>query len=150
MVLGGELKPLDGPFDPSIDMQQYAADYGLCVWSDASFNSKTAKGQMSYCGHVIMRGNGAVCWASRKLKAVALSSTEAEICAGVAATKDIIFVRNVLTFMGAKPAGPTPLLIDNEGMWFNVRNAGVSARTRHWELWQQFVREAYSKLTLTV
>ena len=68
----------------------------------------------------------------------------------LAATKDIIFVRNVLTFMGAKPAGPTPLVIDNEGMWFNVRNAGVSARTRHWELWQQFVREAYSKLTLTV
>ena len=38
---------------------------------------------------------------------------------------------------------PVPLLTDNEGMWFNVRNASVSARTRHWELWQQFVRECY-------
>ena len=72
------------------------------------------------------------------------------MCAGVAATKDLIFVRNVLTFMGAKPAGPTPLIIDNEGMWFNVRNAGVSARTRHWEMWQLFVRTGYTNLKLTI
>ena len=32
---------------------------------------------------------------------------------------------------------PVPTLIDNEGMWFNVRNASVSARTCHWELWEQ-------------
>ena len=52
--------------------------------------------------------------------------------------------------MRAKPAGPTPVVIDNEGMWFNVRNTGVSGRTRHWELWQQFVREMYNSLKLTV
>ena len=72
------------------------------------------------------------------------------MCAGVAATKDIIFVRNVLTFMGKPPNGPTPLMIDNKGMWFNVRNSGVSARTRHWEMWQQFVREAFTNLKIAV
>ena len=34
--------------------------------------------------------------------------------------------------------------------WFNVRNASVSARTRHWELWQQFVRECYLRLLITI
>ena len=40
-------------------------------------------------------------------------------------------------------------MIDNEGMWFNVRNEGVSGRTRYWELWMHFVREMYLKLVLT-
>ena len=35
-------------------------------------------------------------------------------------------------------------------MWFNVRNAGVSARTCHWEMWQLFVRKAYMNKKLTI
>ena len=35
-------------------------------------------------------------------------------------------------------------------MWFNVRNAGVSARTRHYESWQHFVRDAFERLILSV
>ena len=52
--------------------------------------------------------------------------------------------------MWADVKKPVPLLTDNEGMWFNVRNASVSARTRHWELWQQFVRECYLRLLITI
>ena len=47
-------------------------------------------------------------------------------------------------------SSPTPLLIDNEGMWFAVRNTGVSARTRWYEQWQHFVRDAYNLRILTV
>ena len=97
-----------------------------------------------------MRCGAAMCWASRKIKVICLSSAESEICAGVAATKDVTFVRNILTFMWCAPSGPTPLLIDNEAMWFNVRNTGVSARTRHWELWQHYVRDAYERLVISV
>ena len=79
-----------------------------------------------------------------------LSSTEAEISAGVAACKDLKFVKSILAFMWADVKKPVPLLTDNEGMWFNVRNASVSARTRHWELWQQFVRECYLRLLITI
>ena len=85
----------------------------------------------------------AICWASRRSKVVAISSTEAEVIAGVAAAKDIKFMRAILTFMWEEITGTIPLFIDNEGMWFNTRNVGVSARTRYWELWQQFVRECY-------
>ena len=63
--------------------------------------------------------------------------------AGVAAAKDIKFMRAILTFMWEEITGTIPLFIDNEGMRFNTRNVGVSARTRYWELWQQFVRECY-------
>ena len=66
------------------------------------------------------------------------------------ANKDITFVRNVLTFLDMTPTGPTPLIIDNEGMWHNVRNAVSSARTKHFELWQQFVRQSFMRLKLSV
>ena len=139
-----------GMCEPAIDMKQFAADSGLYVWSDGSWGGVTSEGVSSHCGWAVMRSGAAVCWASRKLKAAAQSSTEAETCAGVGACKDTIFVRNLLAFMEVPPTGPTPLLIDNQGMWFNVRNSGVSARTRHWEMWQQFVRKAYMDLKITV
>ena len=104
--------------------------------------------EWKWVGREIM--GGAIAWSSRKLKVLAQSSTEAEICAGVNAAKDITFIRNVLTFLGLKPSGPTPLVIDNEGMWHNVRNAVTSARTRHFALWQQYVRQCYMGLKLTV
>ena len=90
----------------------------------------------------------AICWMSRKVKATPQSSTEAEMAAGVPAAKDIRFVRHILTFFKAPLAGPTPLLIDNEGMWNNIRNEGVSQRTRYWELWLHFVREMYTRRIL--
>jgi len=75
---------------------------------------------------------------------------ENEMCAGVNATKDIMFVRDILTFMGHPPSGPTPLIIDNDPMWKNIRNAVLSKYNRHWELWMSFVREAYAKLKVSV
>ena len=73
-------------------------------------------------------------WTSKKLRVVPQSSTEAETAAGVNATKDTRFAIHILNFLGAPRTAAVPLLIDNEGMWFNVRNEGVSGCTRYWEL----------------
>ena len=67
------------------------------------------------------------------------------VAAGVPASKDIRFIRHIFDFFNVEIKGAVPLLIDNEGMWFNVRNEGVSQRTRYWELWMHFVREMYMK-----
>ena len=72
------------------------------------------------------------------------------LCAGVAAAKDIKFCRNIATFLGLQPSTPTPLIVDNEGMWFNVRNAVLSSRNKHWELWQHYLRKAYMDLSVTI
>ena len=95
--------------------------------------------------------NAAICWSSRKIKVKLepTSTVEAELVGGVSASKDLKFVRNILKFMWAKPAGPTPLFIDSEGMWFNTRNDHVSALTRHWDQWLMFVRSCFKRLTLT-
>jgi hypothetical protein len=127
-----------------MDAVALANSHGLMVWSDASWGDARTHG-----GHIIMYMGGAICWVSRLLKVVAQSTTEAETAAGVPAAKDLRFVRHILTFLGVQIESPTPLLIDNEGMWFNVRNEGVSQRTRYWELWLHFVREMYLKKLLT-
>ena len=131
--------------DPALSAEQFRQEHGLHAASDASFGSVRSHG-----GHAVCWGGAAVCWASRKLRVIAQSTPEAEMCAGVAAAKDIIFVRYLLTFMGMKPTGPTPLLIDNDAMWKNIRNAVLSKRTRYWELWTGFVRSCYERLVLTV
>ena len=92
-----------------------------------------------------MHMNAAINWRSRKAKVVPQSSTESETHAGVGACKDGRFVLHILKFVRAPVKGPTPLIIDNEGMWFNIRNDGVSQRTRYWELWLHLCREMYQR-----
>ena len=67
------------------------------------------------------------------------------MAAGVPAGKDIKFVRHILAFLKAPISGPTALMIDNEGMFLNIKNDGVSQRTRYWELWLHFLRDLYAR-----
>ena len=132
-------------YDPPVDQDAVSGNHGFHCWSDASYGDVK-----SHAGHVLMYCGGAVAWASRKIRVVVLSSTESETVAGVTACKDIIFVRHILAFMGSTINGPTPLMIDSEGMWFNVRNSGVSSRTRHWEIWQHFARRCHQDRIISV
>ena len=139
------IQPLDIPADPYVDPADHVRNHGLVVLSDASYGSPRIHG-----GHVVMLCNGAIAWTSSKIKVICTSSMESEICAGVAAAKDIKFCRNIATFLGLQPSTPTPLIVDNEGMWFNVRNAVLSSRNKHWELWQHYLRKAYMDLSVTI
>ena len=78
-----------------------------------------------------------------------VSALQAAPLTGVAAAKDIIFVRNILAFLGYKTS-PTPLLVDNNGMWHQVRNVVTAKTSRHFALWQQFVRWAYQSRRLNI
>jgi hypothetical protein len=145
ITYGGDIKlPQFSECKPPIDFESLVRNRGLMVHSDASHSKH------KYAGWVIMYMNAAICWASRKIKVATTSTTESEVCAGVGASKDLKFTRNVLAFMWAPVDAASPVMIDNEGMWFNVRNSCVSQLTRHWEDWEQFVRECYAHLMLTV
>ena len=114
------------------------------VWSDASW------GPRSQAGHAVMYMNATIAYASRCIKVICTSSTEAETIAGVAATKDVKFARSILAFLWRAVTSPTPLLIDNSGMWFNVRNDVLSKNNRHWEIWELYVREGYLTLLISI
>ena len=131
--------------DPAMNMDQLQKEFGLHAWSDASWGTEKNHG-----GHVIMMCNAAIAWCSRRIKVITLSSTEAEMCAGVGATKDILFVRQILKFLEVGICGPTPLLIDNEGMWHLTKNIIVSKKSRHVELWQHFCRDMFQRRYLSI
>ena len=119
-------------------------ELGVSKDADGSF------GSVSYGGFVVMFMNGPIAWASRKIKVQVTSSTEAEICAGVGALKEAKFIRHVLGFLDEPVVGPTPLIIDSDGMWFHTRNSGVSSLTKHYEKWQNFLRYAFMHRVMSV
>ena len=45
--------------------------------------------------------------------------------------------------IGLPPSGPTPLLIDSSGTYGYTRHQGAKQRTKYFELWVAYVREAY-------
>ena len=94
--------------------------------------------------------NAAICWVSRRIKVITTTTTESETVAGVGLAKDLKFCLSIFHFIRRKIEGPVPLLIDNEGMWFNVRNEVASSGNRHWDTWQHFVRECYLRFILSV
>jgi hypothetical protein len=145
ITYGGALKDMKCEVNPRIDRTQYHAEHGLICWSDASWGTHKSHG-----GHIVMFANAAIAWSSRRLKVIAMSSTEAETCAGVQAAKDITFIRAILSFLKVELRGPTPLMVDNEGMWHGIRNNVTSARTRYFELWQRFVQDCHARRRLSI
>ena len=83
----------------------------LEAYSDASWEERN-----STSGWVAQWQYAAISWGSRRQQSVALSSCEAEIIALSEATKDVVYLRRLLT--GLDPAyvdGTTDLYTDNQG-----------------------------------
>ena len=68
----------------------------------------------STSGFVFMLAGGAVCWSLKKQASVALSSTEAEYIAAAHATKEVVWLRRLLSELGQAIDIPTHLHIDNQ------------------------------------
>ena len=69
---------------------------------------------------------------SKKQSIVCLSSTEAELYAAVEATKDIIYLRNILAELGYPQIQPTTLYVDNLSMiTLASKYSGNAKRVKH-------------------
>jgi hypothetical protein len=92
-------------------------------------------------GFVFMLGGAAVSWSSKKQTSVALSSTEAEYIAAAHATKEVIWLRRLLTDLGLDLDSPTTLHVDNQSAIAIVRNSEFHDRTKHIEIRHHFLRQ---------
>ena len=72
---------------------------------------------------------------------MSLSSTEAEYVALSEAAKEVKFIYQVLTDMGAKVKLPIVIRVDNIGAIFMSGNIAISERTKHVDVRYNFVRE---------
>ena len=95
----------------------------------------------STSGFVFMLAGGAVCWSSKKQASVALSSTEAEYIAAAHATKEVVWLRRLLSELGQAIDVPTHLHIDNQSAIAIARNPEFHDRTKHIDVRYHFLQQ---------
>ena len=98
----------------------------LIGFSDADWAGELDT-RRSTTGYLFQLSGGAVSWQSKRQRTTAQSTVEAEYMAAVAATKESIWLRLLLTGIGCAPAGPIVLHVDNEGA-ICCQTLDVSAR----------------------
>ena len=106
----------------------------------------------SYTGYVFFMANGPVTWESKKQTTVALSSTEAEYMALTQATKEAIYLRNLLSQMQFQNivTDPTKMYSDNLSSQQLVKHPIYHARTKHIDIKHHYVRDKYKDGDVTL
>lgn len=95
----------------------------------------------STTGYVFTIAGGCVSWNSKKQATVALSTTEAEYMAAAQATKEAVWLRQLLADLGYELARPTVLHTDSQGCIALVKNPAFHNRTKHIDIQHHFIRE---------
>ena len=104
----------------------------------------------SISGICVFLGGNLITWSSRKQKAVARSSTEAEYRALSSAATDLMWVQHLLTDIGISISQPLVLWSGNLGAQALACNPVYHARTKHIELDVHFIRNLISEHKLEV
>ena len=117
----------------------YTSGHRLFTYTDADWAGDPDE-RRSVSGYCILIGNNIVTWSSKKQKAVARSSTEAEYRAMAAGTADVTWVRHLLQEL-QEPISSSMLLCDNQSAINIAFNPILHCRTKHIEIDQHFVRQ---------
>lgn len=113
-------------------------DYGLMfkkngekveAYADADWAGDIVD-RKSYTGLIVKLGNCAISWESRKQKTIALSSTEVEYLSLSDATREIIFIKNLLKEVIGEMKAVT-LYNDSQSAQKIVNNTQHHRRTKH-------------------
>ena len=112
----------------------------LIGYSDADWAGDNSDAR-STSGCILVLGGAAVSWNSTKQQNVALSSTEAEYMAASEAAREVVWMRTLLSEIGAPQTAPTPLRIDNQTAIRMALEEGNQGRRKHINVKHHFIRE---------
>ena len=110
------------------------------VYCNADFAGDTSD-YKSTSGVLVMMGSTPVCWYSTKQTNTAQSTTDAEIISMNLATKEIVWIRNLLREIGISIVQPTKLLSDSQSSIMLAHNPVFHKRTKHIMVKFQFLVE---------
>jgi hypothetical protein len=99
----------------------------------------------STSGFLIKMGSGAVSWSAKKQTTVADSSTEAEYISASLASREILWMRNLLTEIGVEVKGPSPLMVDNQSALHVLKNPEHHGRMKHIDVKYHWVRDSVKR-----
>ena len=95
----------------------------------------------SVTGYVLYVKGVPVCWKSKAQRSVTLSSTEAEWIALSEATKEIIFVLQLLESLEIKVNLPITVRVDNTGAISMSKNINTTSGTKHVDVRTKYVNQ---------
>lgn len=112
------------------------------AYSDADY-ANDVETRRSTTGYVFLLSSAAVTWNSRRQHSVALSTTESEFVAASEATKEAIWVKQLLSEIYHSESFDLILYIDNQSAIRLIKNPIFHKRTKHIDIRYNFVRERY-------
>ncbi len=126
-----------------------AGDNGLTGYSDANWGQNLAD-RRSISGYAFLVSGGLVSWSSKKQPSVALSTMESEYIALAHATKEAIWLRQLLSDLGFPPSGATTLYTDNLSAISFAHDNQFHARSKHIDIRHHFVRDKIDSQEIAV
>ena len=92
-------------------------------------NDRTNRRSIS--GYAFLYSGSTISWMSKQQTTVASSSTHAEYIAAAEGSKELIWLRRLLSKLKEEVSGPTPLHIDNRAADLLARNPVNHSATKH-------------------
>ena len=99
------------------------------------------KDRKSISGYIICINGTPVIWSTKKQKSVALSSTESEYYGYTMIAQELMWIRQVLDFMGFNQSNPTVVYADNQSAIKMALNPKSHGRTKHVDVRMHYIRE---------
>jgi len=121
----------------------------LQAFCDSDYSGDRDK-RLSVTGYVIYLLGVVIAWASRAQRNVTLSSTEAEYVAISEVCREILFIAQIMEFLGMTVKRPITVRVDNVGAIYLANNQTTSQRTKHVDVRYHFVREYIEDETVKI
>ncbi|XP_048637505.1 secreted RxLR effector protein 161-like [Brassica napus] len=121
-----------------------ATQEGLIGYSDSSYNVDPDDGK-STTGHIFYLGGNPITWCSQHQEIVVLSSCEAEFMAATEASKQAIWLKDLLGEVFGETSEKVVMRIDNKSAIALSKNPVFHGRSKHIHTRFQFIRECVEK-----
>lgn len=117
------------------------------LYSDSDWGGPLTGNRRSVSGYILILAGAPIAWRSQCQTSVALSSNEAEYMAASEATRDAVWIRNIIKELEVispdeeQPFPPVPLLVDNQGALQLIASDLTTKRSKHIDIRFHYVRE---------
>ena len=114
--------------------------WDLVCYSDSDYAGDPDT-RRSVSGYILYVCGVPICWRSKAQRSITLSSSEAEWIALSEATKEVMFVLQLLESMHIRVQLPITVRVDNIGAIWMSQNVNTSSRTKHVDIRTKYVNE---------
>lgn len=134
------LKYLKGTSDYGLVFRKQSVDVmNICAYADADWANDHID-RKSYTGYVFKLAGSAISWEAKKQQSVSLSSTEAEYVSITQASKEAVYLKNLLNEL-TNVNSVIQLYNDNQSAQKLVYNPVFHNRTKHIDVKYHYIRE---------